>query len=178
MECLTKMDGIFADMLEEFMGSALVTWVLTFDGVIDGEGPISAQYLEVNSSTQNSQKQYLELTNGIFLNEVMRVIDPNPKVERIYWEESNDEVLRVQNFSVLNRHLRSYYQENLQQLILVPLPNVAVLGRDPLTEAAVEELRNLLLLLLGCAVQVSLYFIHTLDCRARQHGECVPQQDS
>lgn len=24
-------------------------------------------------------------------------------------------------------------QENLQQLILVPLPNVAVLGRDPLT---------------------------------------------
>ncbi|XP_041799953.1 coiled-coil domain containing 88A isoform X2 [Chelmon rostratus] len=43
--------------------------------------------------------------------------------------------------------------EDMQQLILMPLPNVAILGQDPLTEAAVEELRRLLLLLLGCAVQ-------------------------
>ncbi|KAM8907853.1 coiled-coil domain containing 88A isoform 2-T3 [Spinachia spinachia] len=35
----------------------------------------------------------------------------------------------------------------------MPLPNVAILGQDPITEAAVEELGRLLLLLLGCAVQ-------------------------
>ncbi|KAJ8405176.1 hypothetical protein AAFF_G00321670 [Aldrovandia affinis] len=155
MERVTKMDAHFSDILQEFMRSAIVTWVHLFDNVVDGEGdgPMSTQYLEVNSNSQHSQCQYLRLTNGIFLNEVMRVIDPNPKVEQIYRNESNDEVLRVQNFSVLNRHLRSYYQEDLQQLLLMPLPNVAVLGRDPLTEAAVEELRRLLLLLLSCAVQ-------------------------
>ncbi|KAK1154980.1 protein Daple-like [Acipenser oxyrinchus oxyrinchus] len=43
--------------------------------------------------------------------------------------------------------------EDLQQLLLIPLPNVAVLGREPLTEAAVDEMKKLLLLLLGCAVQ-------------------------
>ncbi|XP_044061105.1 coiled-coil domain containing 88A isoform X2 [Siniperca chuatsi] len=79
--------------------------------------------------------------------------DPNPKVERLYDSERDDHMLRVQNFSILNRHLRAFYQEDLQQLILMPLPNVAILGQDPLTEAAVEELRRLLLLLLGCAVQ-------------------------
>ncbi|XP_034399930.1 girdin isoform X2 [Cyclopterus lumpus] len=46
-----------------------------------------------------------------------------------------------------------FHLEDLQQLILMPLPNVAILGQDPITEAAVEELRRLLLLLLGCAVQ-------------------------
>ncbi|KAG9346510.1 hypothetical protein JZ751_006821 [Albula glossodonta] len=170
MERVTKMDAHFSDILEEFMKSAIVTWVHLFDNVIDGEadGPLSTHYLEVNSNSQHSQYQYLRLTNGIFLNKVMRVIDPNPKVEQIYRTESNDEVLRVQNFSILKRHLRSYYQEDLQLLLLMPLPNVAVLGRDPLTEAAVEELRRLLLLLLGCAVQCErkeefIQQIQTLD---------------
>ncbi|KAJ8246944.1 hypothetical protein GJAV_G00257040 [Gymnothorax javanicus] len=152
---MAEMDTHSLEILDEFMRSALVTWVHLFDNVVDGErdGPMSTQYLEVNSNSQQSRQKYLRLTNGIFLNEVMRIIDPNPKVEQICRNENNDEVLRVQNFSVLNRHLRSYYQEDLQQLLLMPLPNVAVLGRDPLTEAAVEELRRLLLLLLGCAVQ-------------------------
>ncbi|XP_018593004.1 coiled-coil domain containing 88A isoform X2 [Scleropages formosus] len=147
------MDGVFAEMLEEFMTSPLVTWVLLFDSEIDGVGSFSTQYLEVNSTCHDAKRRYLELTNGIFLNEVMRLIDPSPKVEQIYQTENNDEVVRVRNFSILNRHLRSCYEESLQQLILMPLPNVAVLGRDPFTEAAMEELRRLLLLMLGCAVQ-------------------------
>ncbi|XP_074530969.1 coiled-coil domain containing 88A isoform X2 [Halichoeres trimaculatus] len=123
--------------------------------MVEGEDGVSpySQYMEVNSITQSTRDRYLRLTNGIFLNEVMRVIDPNPKVERLYDSEKHDHMLRVQNFSILNRHLRAFYQEDLQQLILMPLPNVAILGQDPLTEAAVEELRRLLLLLLGCAVQ-------------------------
>jgi hypothetical protein len=32
------------------------------------------QYMEVNSKSQNSHDRYLRLTNGIFLNEVMRVM--------------------------------------------------------------------------------------------------------
>lgn len=36
--------------------------------------------------------------------------DSNPKVEQIYYNVGDDKILRVQNFSILNRHLRSYYQ--------------------------------------------------------------------
>lgn len=36
--------------------------------------------------------------------------DPNPKVERLYASERGDHMLRVQNFSILNRHLRAFYQ--------------------------------------------------------------------
>lgn len=42
--------------------------------------------------------------------------DPNPKVEQIYRNVNEDKILRVQNFSVLNRHLRSYYQVRLSRL--------------------------------------------------------------
>ncbi|KAI4904158.1 hypothetical protein NFI96_013825 [Prochilodus magdalenae] len=150
------MDANFTETLEEFMGSALVTWVHLFQDMVgddEGNGPFYQDYMEVNSNSHNAVREYLRLTDGVYLNEVMRIIDPNPKVEQIYHNMGDDKILRVQNFSILNRHLRSYYQENLQQLVLMPLPNVAVLGRDPLTEGAVEELRRLLLLLLGCAVQ-------------------------
>ncbi|XP_057204958.1 coiled-coil domain containing 88A [Triplophysa rosa] len=162
------MDANFTEILEEFMGSALVTWVHLFEGIVGEEenGPFSQQYMEVNSNSQNTLRQYLKLTNGVYLNEVLRIIDPNPKVEQIYHNVGDDNIRRVQNFSILNRHLRSYYQENLQQLLLMPLPNVAVLGRDPLTEGAVAELRRLLLLLLGCAVQCERKetFIQQIQC--------------
>ncbi|KAM6953338.1 LOW QUALITY PROTEIN: coiled-coil domain containing 88A [Aplochiton taeniatus] len=149
------MDSNIMEIIEGFVESALVQWVQLFESVVDGEDsiPLYSQYMEVNSNSQKSQDRYLRLTNGIFLNEVMRVIDPNLKVEPLYHGDKEDQMLRVQNFSILNRHLRAYYQEDLQQLILMPLPNIAILGQDPFTETAVEELRRLLLLLLGCAVQ-------------------------
>ncbi|GLD70289.1 girdin-like isoform X1, partial [Lates japonicus] len=143
------------EIIENSWEGALAQWVQLFEKMVDREDgvPLYSQYMEVNSVSQSTRDRYLRLTNGIFLNEVMRVIDPNPKVERLYDSGRDDHMLRVQNFSILNRHLRAFYQEDLQQLILMSLPNVAILGQDPLTEAAVEELRRLLLLLLGCAVQ-------------------------
>lgn len=36
--------------------------------------------------------------------------DPNPKVERLYQADRDDHTLRVQNFSILNRHIRAFYQ--------------------------------------------------------------------
>ncbi|XP_054453623.1 LOW QUALITY PROTEIN: coiled-coil domain containing 88A [Anoplopoma fimbria] len=149
------MDSNIMEIIEEFMESALAQWVQLFEKMVEREDgvPLYSQYMEVNSITQSARDRYKRLTNGIFLNEIMRIIDPNPKVERLYDSERDDHMLRVQNFSILNRHIRAFYQEDLQQLILMPLPNVAILGQDPITEAAVEELRRLLLLLLGCAVQ-------------------------
>ncbi|XP_019945556.2 coiled-coil domain containing 88A isoform X1 [Paralichthys olivaceus] len=146
------MDAEITEIIEEFMESALAQWVQLFEKMVEREDGILYS-LEVNSISQSTRDRYLRLTNGIFLNEVMRVIDPNPKMEQLYDSGRDDHMLRVQNFSILNRHLRAFYQEDLQQLILMSLPNVAILGQDPLTEAAVEELRRLLLLLLGCSVQ-------------------------
>ncbi|KAI4873321.1 hypothetical protein NFI96_029069, partial [Prochilodus magdalenae] len=44
-------------------------------------------------------------------------------------------------------------QETLQQLILMTLPNVLTIAKDPLSGKSMEEMKRLLLLLLGCAVQ-------------------------
>uniref|UniRef100_A0A3Q4MPQ6 Coiled-coil domain containing 88A n=1 Tax=Neolamprologus brichardi TaxID=32507 RepID=A0A3Q4MPQ6_NEOBR len=43
--------------------------------------------------------------------------------------------------------------ECLQQLVMMPLPDVLILGRNPLSAQGLEEMKKLLLLLLGCAVQ-------------------------
>ncbi|KAM8848959.1 coiled-coil domain containing 88A isoform 1-T1 [Synchiropus picturatus] len=149
------MDSTVVEIMEDFMGSALVQWVQLFEEMVEREDGVVLydHYMEVNSSSPSAQNRYLRLMDGRYLNEVMRIIDPNPKVERLYESKTDDHIQRVQNFSILNRHIRAFYQENLQQLLLMPLPNVAILGQDPLTEAALEDLRRLLLLLLGCAVQ-------------------------
>ncbi|CAL8328026.1 unnamed protein product [Gadus morhua 'NCC'] len=143
------------ELIEEFLESALAKWVLLFQPMVDGAGrpPPHSPYPDADPPPRGTGSWYTRLTDGVFLNEVMRLIDPNPKVEQLYHRDAGGRMLRLQNFSILNRHLRAFYQEDLQQLILIPLPNIAVLGQDPFTEAAVEELTRLLLLLLGCAVQ-------------------------
>uniref|UniRef100_A0A8C6U500 HOOK N-terminal domain-containing protein n=1 Tax=Neogobius melanostomus TaxID=47308 RepID=A0A8C6U500_9GOBI len=130
------MDSNIMEIIEDFMESALVRWIQLFGKMLQkgDSGPLYSEYMEVNTDSQRARDRYLKLTDGIFLNEVMRVIDPNPKVERLYDNgRVDDYMLKVQNFSILNRHIRVFYQENLQQLILMPLPNAAILGQDPLT---------------------------------------------
>ncbi|KAK1792807.1 hypothetical protein P4O66_012717, partial [Electrophorus voltai] len=79
--------------------------------------------------------------------------NPKASTQRVSKKVNNDPVLRVQNLSILIRRIKAYYQETLQQLVTMPLPNVLVLGRTPLTEQGLGEVKKLLLLLLGCAVQ-------------------------
>ncbi|XP_061690765.1 coiled-coil domain containing 88A [Syngnathoides biaculeatus] len=177
------MESSMMEIIEEFMESALVQWVQLFEKMVGMENgaPLYSHYIEVNSVSRISRDCYLRLTNGIFLNEIMRIIDPNPRVERLYDSEPDDCMHRIQNFSILNRHLRAFYQEDLQQLILMPLPNVAILGQDPFTEATVEELRRLLLLLLGSAVQCEhkeafIQQIQSLDIKTQADlAVCIQQ---
>ncbi|KAJ6661856.1 hypothetical protein lerEdw1_013027 [Lerista edwardsae] len=44
-------------------------------------------------------------------------------------------------------------EEVLQQLIIMSLPNVLMIGKDPLSGKSMDEVKKLLLLVLGCAVQ-------------------------
>uniref|UniRef100_A0A7N6BGK9 HOOK N-terminal domain-containing protein n=1 Tax=Anabas testudineus TaxID=64144 RepID=A0A7N6BGK9_ANATE len=96
---------------------------------------------------------FMELVDGVFLHKIMTHIDPSPTNQRLNKNVNNDVSLRLHNLTVLVRHIRTYYQENLKQLIVMPLPNILCIAKDPLSAKSMEELKRLLLLILGCAVQ-------------------------
>ncbi|XP_041920935.1 girdin isoform X5 [Alosa sapidissima] len=130
---------VFAPLLEEFMLTPLVAWVKTVGQLSTKDG--------------SKLSEYVELVDGVYLNEIMLEINPKATVQRTNKKVNNDSTLRIQNLSILIRQIKTYYQETLQQLVMMPLPNVLVLGRNPLSEQGLEEMKKMLLLLLGCAVQ-------------------------
>ncbi|XP_019143498.2 girdin isoform X9 [Corvus cornix cornix] len=130
---------IFTPLLEQFMSSPLVTWVKTFGPLAGGNG--------------TNLEEYVALVDGVHLNEVMLQINPKSANQRINKKVNNDASLRIQNLSILVKQIKTYYQETLQQLIMMSLPNVLIIGKNPFSEPGTEEVKKLLLLLLGCAVQ-------------------------
>uniref|UniRef100_A0A8C2SL81 Coiled-coil domain containing 88C n=1 Tax=Coturnix japonica TaxID=93934 RepID=A0A8C2SL81_COTJA len=133
------MDVTISELLELFLQSPLVTWVKTF-GSLGGGG-------------EDKLGMYMELADGVLLNRIMLQIDPRPTNQRVNKHVNNDVYLRVQNLTILVRNIKTYYQEVLQQLIVMNLPNVLMIGKDPLSGKSMEEIKKLLLLVLGCAVQ-------------------------
>ncbi|XP_069853834.1 protein Daple isoform X4 [Dipodomys merriami] len=133
------MDVTVSELMELFLQSPLVTWVKTF-------GPFG-------SGNQDNLTMYMDLVDGIFLNQIMLQIDPRPSNQRINKHVNNDVNLRIQNLTILVRNIKTYYQEVLQQLIVMNLPNVLMIGKDPLSGKSMEEIKKVLLLVLGCAVQ-------------------------
>uniref|UniRef100_A0A1A8G9A2 Coiled-coil domain containing 88A n=1 Tax=Nothobranchius korthausae TaxID=1143690 RepID=A0A1A8G9A2_9TELE len=130
---------VFTPLLEQFMLTPLVCWVKTAGRSTVSDG--------------SKLSEYMELVDGIYLNEIMLEINPKATVQRTNKKVNNDPTLRIQNLSILIRQIKAYYQESLQQLVMMPLPNILVLGRNPLCEQGLDEMKKLLLLLLGCAVQ-------------------------
>ncbi|XP_062432110.1 protein Daple isoform X3 [Rhea pennata] len=133
------MDVTISELLELFLQSPLVTWVKTF-------GPLG-------SESEDKLGMYMDLVDGVFLNKIMLQIDPRPSNQRVNKHVNNDIYLRVQNLTILIRNIKTYYQEVLQQLIVMNLPNVLMIGKDPLSGKSMDEIKKLLLLVLGCAVQ-------------------------
>ncbi|XP_061536055.1 girdin isoform X1 [Phycodurus eques] len=140
----------FLPFLEKFMMSPLVTWVKTFVSRDEGQ-----------------HVDFSELLDGVFLNDVMSQIHP-PAVPQAANKLRKDPNQRVHNLTFLVQKIKTYYLENLRQLIMIPLPNVLLLSRTPHTEQSLLEMKKLLLLLLGCAVQCEkkeeyIEIIQTLD---------------
>ncbi|XP_051503381.1 girdin isoform X2 [Myxocyprinus asiaticus] len=136
---MEKMENeVFTPLLEEFLLSPLVCWVKT---------------VSRPRSDGSHLSEFMTLVDGAYLNDIMIQINPKSSVQRTHKKVNNDPTLRIQNLSILIQQIKSYYQETLQQLVMMSLPDVLVLGRTPLSEQALEEMRKLLLLLLGCAVQ-------------------------
>ncbi|XP_069049458.1 protein Daple isoform X1 [Lepisosteus oculatus] len=133
------MDVTVSELMANFLESPLVIWVKTF-------GPLGG-------GNEDKLSMYMELVDGIFLHKIMLQIDPSPTNQRMNKHINNDVNLRIQNLNILVRHIKHYYQETLQQLIVMNLPNVLMIGKDPLTGKSMEEMKRLLLLMLGCAVQ-------------------------
>ncbi|XP_034364444.1 girdin isoform X4 [Arvicanthis niloticus] len=130
---------IFTPLLEQFMTSPLVTWVKTFGPLAAGNG--------------TNLDEYVALVDGVFLNQVMLQINPKSESQRVNKKVNNDASLRIHNLSILVKQIKFYYQETLQQLIMMSLPNILIIGKNPFSEQGTEEVKKLLLLLLGCAVQ-------------------------
>ncbi|XP_010582140.1 PREDICTED: protein Daple [Haliaeetus leucocephalus] len=133
------MDVTVSELLELFLQSPLVTWVKTFGALGSGDG--------------DNLGVYMDLVDGVVLNKIMLQIDPRPTNQRVNKHVNNDTYLRVQNLTILVRNIKTYYQEVLQQLIVMNLPNVLMIGKDPLSGKSMDEIKKLLLLILGCAVQ-------------------------
>uniref|UniRef100_A0A8C9YGB9 Coiled-coil domain containing 88A n=1 Tax=Sander lucioperca TaxID=283035 RepID=A0A8C9YGB9_SANLU len=131
---------VFTPLLEQFMLTPLVCWVSSLNTV--------ANYSNVMPFFSHR--------------------NPKATVQRTNKKVNNDATLRIQNLSILIRQIKAYYQETLQQLVMMPLPNVLVLGRNPLSEQGLEEMKKLLLLLLGCAVQCE---------KKEEYIECIQTLD-
>ncbi|XP_069493540.1 protein Daple isoform X2 [Ambystoma mexicanum] len=133
------MDVTISELMELFLESPLVTWVKTF-------GPCG-------SENEDKLGMYMDLVDGVFLHKIMLQIDPRPTNQRVNKHVNNDVNFRIQNLAILVRHIKTYYQEVLQQLIVMNLPDILLIGKDPLSGKSMEEMRKVLLLMLGCAVQ-------------------------
>ncbi|XP_034717173.1 girdin-like isoform X5 [Etheostoma cragini] len=127
--------GVFQPCLDQFMLSPLVTWVKTF---MPHDGGMHVDFSE--------------LLDGVFLNDIMTQINPSATPQGAN-KVSRDPSQRIQNLNFLVQQIKTYYMDNLRQLIMIPLPNVLMLGRNPHCEQSLAEMKKLLLLLLGCAVQ-------------------------
>ncbi|XP_062295813.1 protein Daple [Scomber scombrus] len=137
------MDVTVSELLASFMESPLVVWVRTLGPL----GPCE------DVGSEERVNMFMELADGVFLHKIMTHIDPSPTNQRLNKNMNNDMAVRLHNLTVLIRHIRMYYQDTLQQLIVMPLPNILCIAKDPISAKSMEELKRLLLLVLGCAVQ-------------------------
>ncbi|XP_072318332.1 girdin [Eucyclogobius newberryi] len=122
--------GGFRPCLDQFMASPLVTWVKTF-----------------MTEDQTMSFDFAVLLDGMFLNDIMNQISASTTPQDMA------KVNRIHNLSLLVQQIKTHYQDHLKQLIMTPLPNVLLLIKTPYCEQALQEMKKLLLLLLGCAVQ-------------------------
>ncbi|XP_029042151.1 girdin [Osmia bicornis bicornis] len=97
----------------------------------------------------NSLTSYYDLVDGVLLHNVFLQIDPEPIRDEIVPPEGNS-LIRTKNLRAVVDNMKQFYEEELGHLVL-RLPDTVNLGKEP--EHYVAEMKLLLLLLLGCAVQ-------------------------
>lgn len=119
--------------IEEFMQSPIVTWL--------------------QSCLDNSEQlqDYDALADGGLIHQVLLLIDPEP-IHHGVSPSLRNACLRIRNMSCIIKNIKVLYEEELCQLVVL-LPDCVRLGKEPDSKEGLEDMRLLLLLLLGCAVQ-------------------------
>ncbi|VVC28168.1 Hypothetical protein CINCED_3A000638 [Cinara cedri] len=130
-ECLI-MDLMLTEK-EEFMQEHLVVWL---QSCLDQPDKLTI---------------YDDLIDGTLIYEVLLLIDPEPLYHGIV-SGKNDQSIRIQNINCILKNIKMLYEEELGQVILT-MPDCLRLGREPFSKSSFEDMKLLLLLLLGCAVQ-------------------------
>ncbi|KAH8380337.1 hypothetical protein KR009_010072 [Drosophila setifemur] len=123
--------------IDEFINGALVSW------------------LESCLPRAELLAGYTSLLDGHIIHSVWLQIDPEPQNNP---SELNDlsgkslSMARAKNFECIVRNLKALFEEELGQTILV-LPDVFTLGHHPESKNGLDQMKTLLTLLLGAAVQ-------------------------
>ncbi|RZC34637.1 Daple [Asbolus verrucosus] len=126
-----------ATAIEEFLAGPLVTWLATCV-----RKPETLQVYET-------------FFDGGPITEVLLQIDPEPSQfvpSPSSLQGINITFARIKIFHCIIRNIKNIYEEELGQIV-ISLPDCITLGRSPASEASLEQLKLLILLLLGCAVQ-------------------------
>ncbi|XP_050587035.1 protein Daple isoform X2 [Bombus affinis] len=97
----------------------------------------------------NSLSNYNDLVDGVLLHNVYLQIDPEPLYDEVIPSKGNT-ITRIKNLQVVVDNMKQFYEGELSHLIL-KLPDIISLGKEP--QSYIPEMKLLLLLLLGCAVQ-------------------------
>ncbi|XP_005181786.1 girdin [Musca domestica] len=129
--------GAAANEIDEFINGALVSW------------------LESCLPRPEILTGYPSLLDGQIIHKVWLQIDPEPQHIPANINDLEGISLcnaRAKNFECIVRNLKSLFEEELGQTILV-LPDCYALGHDPETKQGLEQMKILLTLLLGAAVQ-------------------------
>lgn len=119
---------------ESFLQSPLAAWVKTF---YDDDG---------------KPLDFKQLCDGVFLHTVWLQIDTHPMYSGVI-NPATDMTARLRNLNMLLHNIRVFYEEVLEQVLVMNLPNVVSIAKATFDESSEQELSRLLLLMLGCAVQ-------------------------
>lgn len=127
--------------------------------------------------------EYSSLFNGDILHQVYLQIDPEPSCHITKLAGLEDQALilgRVKNFDAIIKNVKGLYEEELGMTLLV-VPECICLGKAPESREGLENIKLLVLLLLGAAVQcpnkeLFITRIKELDVEL-QHSivECIKQ---
>ncbi|KRZ33524.1 Daple-like protein, partial [Trichinella pseudospiralis] len=134
---------------DAFFSHALYAWLQTCPKSFnEADRPV----LVNNSTAAAPQISFLELCNGVTLNSLMHYIYPDCKKEPLDLNVSGVGA-RLRNLRLLIRSIQSFYKDVLNQHIIMPLPDMLAIAKSPFPDITGDEMKKVLLLLLGCAVQ-------------------------
>ncbi|KRY14995.1 Daple-like protein [Trichinella patagoniensis] len=134
---------------DAFFSHALYAWLQTCPKSFNEAGrPV----LVNNSTAAVPQISFLELCNGVTLNGLMHYIYPDCKKEPLDLNVSGVGA-RLRNLRLLIQSIQSFYKDVLNQHIIMPLPDMLAIAKSPFPDITGDEMKKVLLLLLGCAVQ-------------------------